>query len=479
MDETNMAELEMAQEVDDEFSRLWQRHLTALRDDFSATSVQALPSLPSESRSFDEEAAPDRDLAHPWDDKIGSVVDMLDELTLQSPNTTDTHSPETPWFPDRDGYPETALSSPLNSSWPRTIGSPKNPCLPYLRVEDYSETPFPDLKGKGVDIAQTWSQRKPPPPWHEDATVPFLLQKQFLHDHPPSLAPLAAATATSATTTTTTIHTPTTSNQPRPPATQVHALILTWGPPPPPTTTPSQHDTHERQFPVTPNPNNGGGDTDALRATLKRRGYRVQCRTIPADYPTAAVETMLDRFLARSAMDTLLVVYYRGWGCLERDGRMVFASGPDPGASSFFWEDVRDPVMQVPGDVLLVFDCTALPGVRAEQLEMRIEAGMVSSPSTKQLLGVCVPSWYYDDEWSGGMAGDDMTQSLCRALDGMGDVPVLSVHRLCSLMREDLRGSQLASRVFVSQLGGGRLLDIYLPRLAASPTTRRQSMSPW
>jgi hypothetical protein len=84
MEGTEMAGSEMAQEVelDDEFSRLWQRHLTALRDDFSATSVQALPSLPSESRSFDEDAAPDRGLAHPWDEKIESVVDVLDELTL-------------------------------------------------------------------------------------------------------------------------------------------------------------------------------------------------------------------------------------------------------------------------------------------------------------------------------------------------------------------------------------------------------------
>lgn len=79
-----MTESEMAQEaeVDDEFSRLWQRHLTALRDDFSATSVQALPSLPSESRSLDGKAAPNQDLAHPWDAKIESVVDVLDELTL-------------------------------------------------------------------------------------------------------------------------------------------------------------------------------------------------------------------------------------------------------------------------------------------------------------------------------------------------------------------------------------------------------------
>ncbi|KAH6855574.1 hypothetical protein B0I37DRAFT_365194 [Chaetomium sp. MPI-CAGE-AT-0009] len=135
--------------------------------------------------------------------------------------------------------------------------------------------------------------------------------------------------------------------------------------------------------------------------------------------------------------------------------------------------------MQVPGDVLLIFDCTAWPGARAEQLEMTVEAGMVSSPSTKQLLGACVPSWYNDGELSGGVPGDDMTQSLCRVLDGMSELQVLSVHRLCSLMREELRGSQLASRVFVSQLGGGRLLDIDLPRLAASPRTTRPSMSRW
>lgn len=127
----------------------------------------------------------------------------------------------------------------------------------------------------------------------------------------------------------------------------------------------------------------------------------------------------------------------------------------------------------------MVFDCTALPGARAEQLEMRVEAGMVSSPSTKQLLGVCVPSWCHDDELFKDVAGEDMTQSLCRVLDEMSDVPLLSVHRLCSLMREDLRGTRLASRVFVSQLGGGRLLDIDLPRLTASPRTSRRTMSTW
>lgn len=69
-----------------------------------------------------------------------------------------------------------------------------------------------------------------------------------------------------------------------------------------------------------------------------------------------------------------------------------------------------------------------------------------------------------------------MTRSLCRTLERMGDAPLLSVQRLCSLMREDLRGTGLASRVFVSQLGGGQLLDIYLPRIDASPQARKHSM---
>lgn len=160
--------------------------------------------------------------------------------------------------------------------------------------------------------------------------------------------------------------------------------------------------------------------------------------------------------------------------------RFLVTSGPGPDASSFFWDDVRDPITQVPGDVLLVFDCTALPRAGPEQREMRVDVGMVSSASTKQLLGVCVPSTLDDDDGLGtAIPGDDMTRSLCRMLDRMDDVPVLSVQRLCSLMREDLRGAGLAPRVFVSQLGGGQLLDIYLPRLAVSPRAIRRSMTLW
>lgn len=97
---------------------------------------------------------------------------------------------------------------------------------------------------------------------------------------------------------------------------------------------------------------------------------------------------------------------------------------------------------------------------------MRVEPGTVASPSAKQLLGVCVPS-------SSRAATPDaaLTQSLCRTLDKAGRhaVPALSVQRLCSLMRDDARETGLASRVFVSQLAGGQLVDTYLPRIAVSP----------
>jgi hypothetical protein len=74
----------MAHEVDDEFSQLWQRHLSVLRDDFSVMSVQALPSVPSGPRSFDGEGR-EREPVHPRDEKMDSVVDALYELTLSVP----------------------------------------------------------------------------------------------------------------------------------------------------------------------------------------------------------------------------------------------------------------------------------------------------------------------------------------------------------------------------------------------------------
>lgn len=67
------------QEVDDEFSRLWQRHLDLLRDEFSASSLQVLPSTYSESPSLDGGSATDEDA---WEDGFGSTGNALGVLTL-------------------------------------------------------------------------------------------------------------------------------------------------------------------------------------------------------------------------------------------------------------------------------------------------------------------------------------------------------------------------------------------------------------
>ncbi|KAK3312604.1 hypothetical protein B0H66DRAFT_595156 [Apodospora peruviana] len=87
---------------------------------------------------------------------------------------------------------------------------------------------------------------------------------------------------------------------------------------------------------------------------------RVQYRHVLEDYPTAAVKTILDKFLDKLFEKSLLVVYYHRFGSINEEGRMVFSSG---NGSSFFWDDIRDPIMQAPGDVLLIFDCCPIPGL--------------------------------------------------------------------------------------------------------------------
>jgi hypothetical protein len=180
--------------------------------------------------------------------------------------------------------------------------------------------PYPETKGKGVVATKgTW----------QDSRIPFLLQKQLLSDHHPTFhTPInsstitAAATETATATARTIAHSPFTATQ-KPPPTQVHVLILTWA---------AQH------HPGSPGTLSATDhDTETLRSTLKRRGYRVQFRSIPNDYPTAAVETLLDRFLERSSVDGLLVVYYRGYGGLDGEGRMLFSwyFHPSPASLSF------------------------------------------------------------------------------------------------------------------------------------------------
>ncbi|KAK4119427.1 hypothetical protein N657DRAFT_650246 [Parathielavia appendiculata] len=220
---------QMAHGMDDEFSQLWQRHLKVLRGDFSKKSVQTVPSMPSEPWDLDGEGRAEK-TAHPRDGQLDSVVDALDELTRQSPNTIDTHSPGTPWFPDRDGHTETTLSSASNSSWPRTLSSPGRPSLPHLRIDECSAPPYREPKGKGTGILgeEIW----------QDPPIPFILQRQLLSESYPA----AHYTATNFATTTAVPqiatatshgnnqnHThPSLRTTQKPPPTEVHVLILTW-----------------------------------------------------------------------------------------------------------------------------------------------------------------------------------------------------------------------------------------------------------
>ncbi|KAK0744226.1 hypothetical protein B0T18DRAFT_200181 [Schizothecium vesticola] len=465
--------------MDEDFTALWERHIEASRSEFPKTAGQ-------EPRRHGDEV--DRF----WDERMDSVVEALEEL--QSPHSRGSHSPEPIWS-TRDDYTETALSSPQEHSFPKGLPdkqpnqqhiqqerqlSPQPlriqlpPAAPVITISNHDASPpnssYPAEPGTPmIEIGGRRSKGRELASYYLDRTRQHKKPPTRLDMFaPPSPIPSAGGTSptTALLTTSTTIPprahhaphplatplTPITSYRSiahpnSPPPTEVHVLILTW----------AKHDRRGDDGQLL----SPGLDleTDAVRACFKRRGYRVQCRVVPEDYSTSAVETMVHHFLrvGEGKEGVLLVVYYSGYGNLDAGGRMVFSSGF--GGSSFYWDDVRDPIMSAPGQVLMILDCAAAPGT--EQPAMVVEAGMVSSDSTKQLLGVCSP---YD-------AGNFMTKALCRTLDrspqwlGAG---MLSVQGLCSQMKEDLRESgeaEDASRVFVTQMSGGQLLDIYLPLL--------------
>ncbi|KAK4445510.1 hypothetical protein QBC34DRAFT_358316 [Podospora aff. communis PSN243] len=430
--------------ADEDFTQLWERHIAAARKEFAAP------------RKHEDATV----VGHAWDEKMDSVVDAL-ELAVQSPHSRAPSSPELLWSL-RDDYSETALSSPQGSIWSTAAPVMTKQPNPIITISEHSD--FPDPGTPMVEIGGRHSKGKELASYYLDRSR----VKKSHHSHQAHPSPIRAASpdpdpktllfknynsryipdsepSTPITSFRTLLHTPS-----RPPS-SVHVLILTWAK--------SSRRGDDGQL-LSP-----GLDieTDTVRSCFKSRGYRVQCRLIPEDYPTSAVETILDKFLAQSREDNLLVVYYKGEGCLEPEssgqgpGRMVFSSGF--GGSSFYWDDVRDPLMQAPGDLLMILDCEAAPGV--ENPEIRMDSGLVSSPSTKQLLGVCAP-------YSMG-AGNFMTRSLCRALDNAdgergSEEGMTSVQGLCSAMRQDLRGEGMdAGTVFVTQLGGGQLMDIYLP----------------
>ncbi|KAK3358551.1 hypothetical protein B0T24DRAFT_643801 [Lasiosphaeria ovina] len=325
-----------------DIAEMWQRHLVAAGDDASATSVRVMPSA-NHSLDGDETGASIRRATQDgtqWDEKMNSVVDTLQDMIAQSPNTPDTHSPEAPWFTDREGYTETALSSPQNSSWSRTIAPPKKqrPASSSFRGVDDGPTHSTKTdfnsgsardcrteKGKGKGLGAGFSDvtksnntytldPEPFSDWYRDHATSLsrtTQQKLILTSQNKGYYTMPAAPETA-----TAIYSDRrrggAEQKAAPPPDEVHVLVLTW----------AKHDRRgdDGQL-LSPGLDT---DTDTVRACFKRRGYRVQCRLIPDDYPTAAVETMLDRFLSSSSPSTLLVIYYHGFGSMERD-RMVFS----------------------------------------------------------------------------------------------------------------------------------------------------------
>ncbi|CAP67430.1 uncharacterized protein PODANS_1_24330, partial [Podospora anserina S mat+] len=455
-------------------------------------------------------------------------------FSRQSPtgktNTTATQSPRTPWFPDGDAYTETV---PLRSS--------KIQALPVLPWPTDPPTPSPSL----------WPPQQNQKDHQEQLLCPHYTARQ-LPLSPSTLSSRTAVPGSTTVTPATTLHSPLPFIQSVPPS-SVSALCLSWAPP-------LARPGPDGQLFSPSLPTN----TEAVRTCFKKRGWKVQCRLIPNDYSTSAVETVVDKFLAQSQNQTvqhekrnrsrsevtsrggeLLIVYYHGFGATEEDGRLRFSR-----YYSF-------PHFPLQNSIFPHMDSW----IGNPNPKLFMGPGVLSRKGTKQVLGVCVPSLLASGrsrfgaeplnisfklskekqkpemaekprarprslllpgfdlndlepsdsvepqgdqgaaqpelEQSGSpwKLDDTMTKALCRILDrdrnrvktevGMNEI--LSVQRLCSLVREDIRqtstlpstiGSEqreairevergLAGRVFVTQLGGGQIQDIYLPCLGA------------
>ncbi|KAK3485779.1 uncharacterized protein B0T23DRAFT_238357 [Neurospora hispaniola] len=494
-----------------DFTQLWHRHLANLRHDFSTGAVdnvrvQASPLEPARSVDGrrDSEATP-RDADYhdiqatslpaglEWDVDIDMVIDALQELEVQSPITaTEALSPDSPWFRDphlrrdgdgdRDVEIETVASSPQNSSWSRTVAPPKGQRArlslqlqpPKSPVSLYTSAP-----AEGLD-----TNARARTDWYRDHAT-LLSHSQQLYEtysayptspgfstarHEPETEPPEPKTRFGST------FSPSQRSRYAQLAEVVNVLILSWA-------TTTTIITAKQQGPIKLSSSRQGinTSTDSVRNCFKRLGYRVQCRLIPEDYPTAAVETILAKFLADSDMGQerkkLLVIYYAG-GAGMVGGRMVFANAI--GSSHFFWEDIREPIMSSEGDVLLILDChhsMRSNGSTEAEDQLMVDPGLASSPFVKQLLGAYVPvplprTDTPNSSSNGRITGaTQMTQTLCRILDSAyarGDGKI-SVQRLCSCMKSELRqdGTELDQMVFVTQLGGRHLMDIELPVLSA------------
>ena len=218
------------------------------------------------------------------------------------------------------------MSSFGGSNWSRTIGPNKNPTITITdhdrHIDSDPGTPMVEIGGrrsKGKELASYYLDRtrlKKLPDWHSGNAITAAApagttrsdpKRQLFENYTSRYVPEEPDEPETPITSYREAH----RMQSRPPA-EVHVLILTW----------AKHDRRgdDGQL-LSPSLDM---ETNTVRACFKRRGYRVQCRLVPEDYPTPAVETILDRFLSASAPDRLLVIYYHGYGNME-NGRMVFS----------------------------------------------------------------------------------------------------------------------------------------------------------
>lgn len=433
-----------------------------------------------------------------WPNTWSKTKWLTEICNSQSPITaTETLSPDSLWFRDNhlrrdadgdgDIETETVISSPQNSSWSRTVGPPKAQQDRFsLQLQPQLKSPvnlYTSAAAKGLDTnARARAERRYSQDWYRDhATLLSHSQQPYetysAYPASPSLntaRPDPETEPPEPRTRFSSVFSPSQRGRYAQLAEEVNVLILSWA------TTTATNANVKQQGPMKHRSSRQGfsTSTESVRNCFKRLGYRVQCRSIPEDYPTAAVETILAKFLADSDMDQekkkLLIVFYAGEAGMV-GGRMMLANAS--GTSHFFLEDIREPIMSSEGDVLLIFDCHySMNSNESTETEdqMLVEPGLASSPSIKQLLGACVPLPGTETPNSNSkgatLAATKMTQALCRVLDSTyarGDGKV-SVQRLCSFMKEELRQDRtgLDQRVFVTQLGGRHLLDIELPVLS-------------
>ena len=77
---------------DQDISQLWLRHIASLKEDFEVSSMEALPSQ-TWSVEDGEQRPQNPHVGQTWDERMNSVVNALDELTMHVFSSIDGQYP--------------------------------------------------------------------------------------------------------------------------------------------------------------------------------------------------------------------------------------------------------------------------------------------------------------------------------------------------------------------------------------------------